>query len=302
MTAYAPVPRSRAPRGHPLTRIVAFITLAGILMALMVVPISALDHVLRLVVSLKGEGGFFGLAEAAFLLLQAASALAALTAIIICRRRLDRKSVTSLGLSARRGWLYDIALGLFLGLGANVVNFVWLWELGYIDITTGTLPENAIPALLAVIYLVSLHALAALWEEISFRGYILQNLEVWRGPRVALIGSSLLFAAVHAPNPGFGPIPLVMLTLAGSFLGYAYLRTKSLWLPVSFHFAWNVSEGLIFGFPVSGLIGAGLFQAQVNGPTWLTGGPFGPEGGVTMAVPLLAALLGLRRWGRRRPR
>jgi hypothetical protein len=73
-----------------------------------------------------------------------------------------------------------------------------------------------------------------------------------------------------------------------------------LWLPIAFHIGWNFFEGPIFGFPVSGIITPALVQQQSVGPAPLTGGDFGPEGGL-LILPLigLAALL-LRAYTRRR--
>ena len=52
-------------------------------------------------------------------------------------------------------------------------------------------------------------------------------------------------------------------------------------IPIGFHIAWNLFEGLVFGFPVSGVdMGTSLIALQVKGPELWTGGPFGPETGL----------------------
>jgi hypothetical protein len=60
-----------------------------------------------------------------------------------------------------------------------------------------------------------------------------------------------------------------------------------LWLPIGLHLGWNFFEGNIFGFPVSGLDTFRLIRHSINGPTWLTGGPFGPEAGLII-LPAMA--------------
>ena len=83
-------------------------------------------------------------------------------------------------------------------------------------------------------------------------------------------------------------------TAIGILLSIMYLRTRSLWLPWGFHFAWNTTLGLVLGLPVSGLR---LFNVAVhgtaNGPRWLTGGSYGIEasapGAFAIGVGLLVA-------------
>jgi uncharacterized protein len=55
------------------------------------------------------------------------------------------------------------------------------------------------------------------------------------------------------------------------------------WMPLGMHLAWNYVQGTVLGYPVSGTALAGaavVHQAPADGPVWLTGGAYGPEGGV----------------------
>ena len=60
--------------------------------------------------------------------------------------------------------------------------------------------------------------LAALFEELLFRGYALFALRDLAGPWVASAATGLLFAAGHQANPGFGPLALLNLSLVGAIL------------------------------------------------------------------------------------
>src|SRR5208282_4309884 len=72
----------------------------------------------------------------------------------------------------------------------------------------------------------------------------------------------------------------------------AYLRTRSLWMPIGMHFVWNFLLGFLLGLPVSGLtITPSVFAADVGGPTWLTGGDYGPEGGLLATGAILIVTL-----------
>jgi hypothetical protein len=76
---------------------------------------------------------------------------------------------------------------------------------------------------------------------------------------------------------------------AGLLLGAAYKYSGTLWLPIGIHWAWNFTQGNIFGFEVSGKdLGASLLKSTVSGPDWLTGGAFGAEASV---IPVLLGLI-----------
>jgi hypothetical protein len=75
--------------------------------------------------------------------------------------------------------------------------------------------------------------------------------------------------------------------LAGVFFAYAYIRTKQLWLPIGMHIGWNFFEGVVFGFPVSGLEPYALTRITVQGPEIWTGGVFGPEAGLIVLPALI---------------
>jgi len=72
-------------------------------------------------------------------------------------------------------------------------------------------------------------------------------------------------------------------------LAACYLRYRSLWIPIGFHFAWNTTMGAVLGLPISGARIPGLLRAEVSGPEPWTGGRFGPEASVALAAFVLVA-------------
>jgi len=60
-------------------------------------------------------------------------------------------------------------------------------------------------------------------------------------------------------------------------LGAAYMLTRSLWLPMGIHAAWNFTQGEIYDIPVSGTSVDGLVDARLVGDPLLTGNGFGLE-------------------------
>jgi membrane protease YdiL (CAAX protease family) len=129
----------------------------------------------------------------------------------------------------------------------------------------------------------------AIGEELLFRGYGFQVLIRAIGPFATILPVSVLFAFAHAENLSFGALPFLNTMLWGVLLGYAFLRSGDLWLPIGIHFGWNWALPLL-GVNLSG------FTMNVTGYTmhwsfgvlW-TGGNYGPEGGVftTAVVGLL---------------
>ena len=143
----------------------------------------------------------------------------------------------------------------------------------------------------------------ALGEELVFRGYIQTNLQEGAGLPVALTLSSVLFGLFHALNPNVTRLGLLNIALAGVALGYGYAATKNLWLPIAYHLAWNFVQGPILGLPVSGMRYGGLLTVIDRGARPLiTGGAFGPEGGILGTLVLLTTLPIFWWWGRERAR
>ena len=134
----------------------------------------------------------------------------------------------------------------------------------------------------------------AVFEELLFRGVIFRLVEEWTGTWIALAVSAILFGLAHAANPGATPVSSLAIALeAGILLGAAYVLVRNLWLPIGLHFAWNFFEGPIFGTQISGhSFLRDAATAQLAGPSWITGGSFGPEAGVPAIVTCtIAAVL-----------
>lgn len=126
----------------------------------------------------------------------------------------------------------------------------------------------------------------AVGEEIVFRGFIHRMILGRWGLLVALIVSSLVFGFIHYPNPGATVWSSVAIALeAGIMLGLAYCVRNNLWLPIGIHWAWNFSQGQIWGIAVSGMeVNGSLVRPVIEGPEILTGGSFGAEASVIAVV------------------
>ncbi len=150
------------------------------------------------------------------------------------------------------------------------------------------------------------------YEEIVFRGYLLINLaeglsSKFIGKTWALIISialtSLIFGLFHMDNPNATWISTTNIMMAGIFLGLGMFLSGNLAIPIGLHISWNFFQGVVFGFPVSGMnTAASIIVIESSGPEWLTGGAFGPEGGLLGLIAILLGsgltILWIRRRGR----
>jgi hypothetical protein len=134
-------------------------------------------------------------------------------------------------------------------------------------------------------------AVASLAEEVAFRGYPFQRLIDAMGPTLATIVFSFVFAALHMFNPGASRASFMITVFSSWLLSVAYLRTRALWVCWGWHFAWNTSMCLLFGLPVSGITQfSPVIQSNTVGPTWMTGGDYGPEASTVAAIVLLIGI------------
>lgn len=97
-------------------------------------------------------------------------------------------------------------------------------------------------------------------------------------PAILLIAA--LFGYVHIRNPGASYVTAFGNALGGLMYGIAFAGGRNIWLPLGMHWAWNFVQGPILGFPVSGTSGPSLVTQQAVGADLLTGGAYGPEGGL----------------------
>jgi hypothetical protein len=140
---------------------------------------------------------------------------------------------------------------------------------------------------------------AALWEELLFRGYAFRALADGAGAWVALTVTSVLFGLVHLGNAGATAQSTALVTTAGYFLGAVLLRTRSLYAAWAAHWGWNWTMAAVFHVAVSGTgFPTPDYRVVDAGPDWLTGGVWGPEGGLAAAAGMAGGiylLLGTRR-------
>ena len=222
--------------------------------------------------------------------------VAALGAGYLCARYLEGLPWRSLGLTLHPGWLRDLVIGSAVGFASLAV------AVGIAAVGNGlefSINNTSVVAVTrSLLGSATLLFVAALAEESMFRGYPLQTLSRAKLALFGVLITSVPFGIIHLSNPNVAPVTTFTNTvLAGIWLAAAYLKTRSLWLPLGVHWSWNWTLGAFFGLPISGLnlVSNPLLRATDAGPAWLTGGKYGIEGGVACTVALIASTVFLWR-------
>src|SRR6185503_6693278 len=175
---------------------------------------------------------------------------AALGAGYLCARFLEGLPWRSLGLTFHLRWARDLLFGFAIGF-ASLVLAVAIASRGLSFSFNDKGWSFILPSMLGSAVLLFVAALA---EEAMFRGYGLQTLTRAKLAWLGVLLTSVPFGLVHLSNPNVVPgVTFANTAIAGIWLAAAYLRTRSLWLPLGIHWAWNWALGWFFGLPISGI-------------------------------------------------
>jgi uncharacterized protein len=186
-------------------------------------------------------------------------------------RVIEKRSVFELSASGAGA---ELGKGAFIGAALFTVTISVIWGLGFYRITGMNNWAAALPTLTDAV-------VAGVLEEIIFRGVLFRLFEEWAGTWPALVLSAFSFGMIHLKNPNASLISTTAIVfLGGIMLAAAFMLTRRLWLPIGIHFAWNFTQGGIFGVAVSGIQMGGLLQSGLSGPTIISGGPFGAESSI----------------------
>jgi membrane protease YdiL (CAAX protease family) len=202
---------------------------------------------------------------------------------------LDRQKhpISEQGLPRRSGWTREAGIGLAVGWAAAVICVLPLMVAGGIAIVLVLQPSAWGWLVADAVFF----AVAAMVEEVVFRGYGFQRFAEAVGPVGASLGFAIFYAIVQALQPGSNHASLAVSVVFALVLSMAYLRTKALWLSWGLNFGWKASRALIFGLTVSGVSShSSVVEGNPMGPFWITGGGYGLDGSWLTLFVLLAML------------
>lgn len=208
--------------------------------------------------------------------------------VYAARRWLDRRSFESLGLKVNPQALKDVLAGIGISVIQMGFIYVLMLALDWLTFEGFAWQFDPISTVLTSTLTLFVVFLFVGWnEEIFSRGYQLQTIASGLNLFWGIVLSSVIFGWLHLGNPNSNWVSVAGIFFAGVFLAYGYVRTKQLWLPIGLHIGWNFCEGVVFGFPVSGLDIYALTRIEITGPELWTGGAFGPEAGLIILPSLV---------------
>lgn len=133
--------------------------------------------------------------------------------------------------------------------------------------------------------------ISALSEEWLFRGYPLTKLASVLGAGWASLAMSLVFAAAHLGSAGSNPLVHVNIVLGSLVVGALRFTPGGIAAAWGFHFAWNYTQVLCgASLSLEGVNVPGV-DFEASGSAALSGGTFGPEGGIAATLVTLIFLL-----------
>jgi membrane protease YdiL (CAAX protease family) len=215
-----------------------------------------------------------------------------LFANLLTMRIFDRRPLADIGLHANGLSLRNFLIGIGCGGGSAALMLAAPLLAG-----TGHLvprQDSGFAWTSLIFYLVAL-LFAAAGEEMIFRGYAFQLLVEKMGPFATVLPVGVIFGLAHAGNPHASELGVLNTVLWGILLGYAFLRSRDLWLPIGLHYGWNAVLPL-FGVNLSGLtieVTRYFYRWDLT-PLW-SGGDYGPEGGLLATIFAVALFFAITR-------
>ncbi len=229
-------------------------------------------------------------------------AIAAATAPLVAAAVAVNVTIVSAGWASMQelgwpaGWATPVALGRGAGVGIALAAGALLIALGTGGARVVATGESFAAWAGAALPLGAGLVVAALAEELLFRGFPLARL----AEPLTRVGASVLlaivFAAAHLANPDVSTLGLVNLVLASLVLSAAFFAPGGLPLAWGVHWGWNGGLALGADAPVSGLtFDLPALEFDTGRVPVVTGGAFGPEGGLAATAALAIALIWLGR-------
>lgn len=204
----------------------------------------------------------------------------------------EKRPLWTLGLE-RRGGAFKYVRGLVIGLVMFAASVGVSAGLGYMALETGNPGEQGLAALGGVLFVFLGWTVQGPAEEAIARGWLLPVIGARYRPWLGVLVSALVFTVYHSLNPNLNPVAILNLFLFGLFTAFFALYEGGLWGVFSIHAVWNWAQGNLFGLEVSGLPAPGgtIFNLMETGPDAITGGRFGPEGGLAVTAVLMISTL-----------
>lgn len=128
-------------------------------------------------------------------------------------------------------------------------------------------------------------------EEIYTRGWTLTYFSKRHGILIGILVSNIVFILPHLFSAEIDLLSIINIFLCGSVFAVMFLRFDNIWICGGAHTAWNVSQGLLFGFNVSGIPTPSILKCSQVGQNIINGGGFGPESSLIATFVMIITLI-----------
>lgn len=201
---------------------------------------------------------------------------------ILFFKKYEKRTITEF---STKGLAKNISIGALIGFVLQSLTILVIYLNGSYSVV------NINPVSFILIPFTIMFTVAII-EEILVRGIIFRIVEEKLGSYISLTISAVLFGVFHLTNPHGTLISAICITTAGFLFGAIFMYSRNLWMPIALHFAWNFTQSGIFGAITSGNEKtSSLLEAKIQGPEFITGGEFGPEGSVQAIIFCAAATI-----------
>ncbi|CAC9973706.1 CPBP family intramembrane glutamic endopeptidase [Flavobacterium panici] len=201
---------------------------------------------------------------------------------ILFFKKYEKRTITEF---STKGLAKNISIGALIGFVLQSLTILVIYLNGSYSVV------NINPVSFILIPFTIMFTVAII-EEILVRGIIFRIVEEKLGSYISLTISAVLFGVFHLANPHGTLISGICITTAGFLFGAIFMYSRNLWMPIALHFAWNFTQSGIFGAITSGNEKtSSLLEAKIQGPEFITGGEFGPEGSIQAIIFCAAATI-----------
>ena len=192
-----------------------------------------------------------------------------------------------------------LIFGIVLGFLLPFVVLLVLELLGIAEISWQPNVLQSRDAQIIIIGYACMAIFSGIAEEVVFRGMAVREVALRHGWLIAAIIGGLYFGAAHLITKlrDLTIVDALLVLIAGvlvSFLFVAmYRRSRSLWMPIGFHIAWNFCLKGVMGITMSGNEAeVGFLDVELAGSSFFNGGSFGMEAScISLVVYIMAAVL-----------
>lgn len=199
----------------------------------------------------------------------------------------EKRRLFTIGL-AKNNALGEYASGLLIGF----LMFSLVYGIGLISGEISFVGVNHSISVKTLLLFLLAFLIQGASEEIMLRGFVFTTVSANIGTPTGILINSFLFAWLHLGNSGISLLAFINLFLFGIFASLYFLRRGSVWGICAIHSVWNFAQGNIYGLNVSGnALDETLFFTSQNAKNLISGGDFGPEGGLAVTIVFLIGII-----------